>query len=141
MKNTKLLLAVMITAMFTTTGWAQKTTPKVAGGDKDQHGCIGSAGYTYSVLKDDCVKLFEEKIQLREANPQKSYVSNAVVILSKDKKKAELFLPESKGSIILNRTLEYLNTSVYKSKKGTYNLNKEKDSYTLRKGKKIIYSI
>ncbi|MBK1896704.1 hypothetical protein [Chryseobacterium paridis] len=139
MKKTKLLLAVIMTATFSIAGSAQKMTPK--GGDKDKHGCIASAGYTYSVLKDDCVKLFEEKIQLKEANSQKSYVSNAVVILSKDKKKAELFLPDAKGSVILNRTIEYLNTSVYKSKKGSYNLNKEKDSYTLKRGKKIIYSI
>ncbi|WP_228409790.1 hypothetical protein [Chryseobacterium sp. T16E-39] len=139
MKNTKLLLAVIMTATFAIAGSAQKMTPK--GGDKDKHGCIASAGYTYSVIKDDCIKLFDEKIQLREANPQKSYVSSVVVILSKDKKKAELFLPDVKGSIILNRTMEYMNTSVYKSKKGSYNLNKEKDNYTLKKGKKIIYSI
>ncbi|ASK32678.1 hypothetical protein CEY12_04040 [Chryseobacterium sp. T16E-39] len=128
-----------MTATFAIAGSAQKMTPK--GGDKDKHGCIASAGYTYSVIKDDCIKLFDEKIQLREANPQKSYVSSVVVILSKDKKKAELFLPDVKGSIILNRTMEYMNTSVYKSKKGSYNLNKEKDNYTLKKGKKIIYSI
>lgn len=141
MKNTKLLLAVMMTAAFTTVGFGQKITQKVAGADRDKHGCIGSAGYTYSVIKNDCVRLFEEKIQLREANPTTSSASSAVVILSKDKKKAELFLPSGTGSIMLNRTLKYRDTTVYKSKKGTYNLTKDKDNYTLKKGKKIIFSI
>ena len=141
MKNTKFLLAVAMTAMLTTTAFAQKITPKGVGSDKDKHGCIGSAGYTFSVIKNDCVKLFEEKVQLKEANPQKSYTSNAVVILSKDGKKAELFIPDAKGSIILNRTLEYRDTTVYKNKKGAYNLTKDKDNYTLKRGKKIIFSI
>lgn len=140
MKNKKNLLAVVMTVALSMSAFAQKTPPAL-GSDRDKHGCIGSAGYTFSVLKNDCVKLFEEKIQLREADPQKSYVSNAVVILSKDGKKAELFLPDSKGSVILNKALEYKDTTVYKNKKGPYHLSKDKNNYTLKKGKKIIFSI
>jgi len=141
MKNTNLLLATMMTVTFATAGFAQKTTPKAVGSDKDKHGCIGSAGYTFSVVKDKCIKLFEEKIQLKEADSKKSYVANAVVILSKDGKKAEVFMPDAKGSIILTRALEYRDTTVYKNKKGAYELSKDKDSYTLKKSKKIIFSI
>ena len=38
-------------------------TPSAApqvGADKDAHGCIGSAGYTYSVVRKDCIRLWEE---------------------------------------------------------------------------------
>lgn len=141
MKNTNLLLAAMMTVTFATAGFAQTTTPKAVGSDKDKHGCIGSAGYTFSVVKDKCIKLFEEKIQLKEADSKKSYVANAVVILSKDGKKAEVFLPDDKGSIILNKAVEYRDTTLYKNKKGVYQLSKDKDNYTLKKSKKIIFSI
>ncbi len=35
------------------------TTP-VVGGDKDAHGCIGSAGYTWCQLKSKCLRQWEE---------------------------------------------------------------------------------
>lgn len=33
---------------------------QMLGGDKDEHGCIGSAGYTWCELKGKCLKLWEE---------------------------------------------------------------------------------
>ena len=33
-------------------------TPMV-GGDRDEHGCIGSAGYTWSALRGECIQVFE----------------------------------------------------------------------------------
>ncbi len=72
--------------------FGQKTdaTP-VLGGDKDAHGCKASAGYTFSYIKNDCVRTFEQKVQLKEQNPKGSYTTNAAVIFSKDMKKAEVF--------------------------------------------------
>ena len=37
----------------------------IVGNDRDADGCIGSAGYTWSQIKKDCIRLFEEKVQLR----------------------------------------------------------------------------
>src|SRR5699024_11716593 len=34
--------------------------PAMIGSDKDQHGCKGSAGYTWSQLREDCIRIFEE---------------------------------------------------------------------------------
>ena len=32
----------------------------LVGGDKDEHGCIGSAGYTWDETKQKCVRVWEE---------------------------------------------------------------------------------
>lgn len=76
----------------------------VVGGDKDVHGCKGSAGYTYSQIKNECVRVFEQKIKLNEVGSDKSYTTSTAVIFSKDMKKAEIFIPDGNAkSIILAR--------------------------------------
>lgn len=35
-------------------------TSPVVGGDKDEHGCIGSAGYTWCEVKNKCLRVWEE---------------------------------------------------------------------------------
>jgi len=40
---------------------AQKQKP--LGGDKDRHGCIGSAGYTWCEAKKKCIRPWEEKCE------------------------------------------------------------------------------
>jgi len=107
------------------------------GSDIDKHNCKASAGYTFSKIKNNCVKLFEEKIQLKEINPQKSYTSNATIILSKDEKKAELFIPSLKESIILNKIPNKKNI-IYK--KGKYILAKEKGAFIIKESNKIIFN-
>ncbi|QIY92680.1 hypothetical protein FOB44_05905 [Chryseobacterium gallinarum] len=124
----------MAVVLFTSGISAQKTV--MPGSDMDKHGCKGSAGYTFSVIKNDCVRLFEQKIQLKEVASRKSYTSGAAVILSTDEKKAELFLPSATGSIVLSK-VSSRNAVVYK--KGQYTLTRMKDTYTLKKSKKIIF--
>lgn len=34
-------------------------SPKL-GGDRDEHGCIGSAGYVWCEVQQDCIRLFEK---------------------------------------------------------------------------------
>lgn len=133
MKSIKFLMATAMVIVFAF-GASAQMIPK--GGDKDQHGCIESAGYTFSVIKNNCVRLFDEKIQLQEIVSKKPYTSNAAVILSEDGKKAELFLPLSEKSIVLAKAASK-NTVVYK--KGKYSLTKTKDIYTLKKSNKIIF--
>ena len=38
---------------------APTTTPQIVGGDKDSHGCIGSAGYTWSAPMKKCIRTWE----------------------------------------------------------------------------------
>ncbi|WP_027380764.1 hypothetical protein [Chryseobacterium daeguense] len=110
------------------------------GGDKDVHGCRGSAGYTYSQLKNTCVRLFEQKIQLEEVSSDKSYTSGTAVIFSKNMKRAEIFIPDGNAkSIILERQGK---SKVWKSGKhikDTYVLTPYKKSYQIKKGNTVIF--
>jgi len=41
----------------------ENTNPQLVGGDKDAHGCIGSAGYSWCEVKSKCLRVWEEKCQ------------------------------------------------------------------------------
>lgn len=108
----------------------------IKGGDRDAHGCIGSAGYTYSQIKKDCVRTFEQKIKLTEVAPE-SYTSIAAVIFSKDMKKAEVFIKDAEtGSIILTRAGG--KAKAWK-KDGYVLVPYKKNGYQLKKDNIVIY--
>lgn len=111
--------------------FAQQTQPK-AGADKDTHGCIASAGYTYSQLKKECIRTFEQKIQLKEIATKGNYT--AAVLFNKNKSKAEIFLKEEKTSVILNRSSK----GIWKN--STYTLSQDK-GFVLSKNKKAVYRL
>lgn len=134
MKNVKFLITAVTVITFSS-GVSAQLVPK-GGSDKDNHGCKGSAGYTFSVIKNDCVRLFEQKIQLKEVDNKKSYTSNAAIIMSEDGSKAELFLPSSDGSLVLEK-VPSKKAVVYK--KGKYTLTKVKNAYTLRLANKLVF--
>ena len=76
----------------------------IVGNDRDNHGCIGSAGYIWSVLKKECVRTFElthtdkNAIELVSINN----TQKMVVLFSSDKTKAEVFY--SGGNMIVNNS-------------------------------------
>jgi hypothetical protein len=78
-------------------------TANKVGSEKDAHGCIGAAGYTWSILKNDCIRVFELGIRLYPKSPVNDNKTVAFVIFSADETKAELFLPQQLASVILER--------------------------------------
>ncbi|KFF24819.1 hypothetical protein [Chryseobacterium vrystaatense] len=128
MRKTILLGAMFLSSL----AFTQQKSP-VLGGDRDVHGCIGSAGYTYSQIKNVCVKVFAQKIKLKEVNSDKSSTSMTAVIFSKDMKRAEVFIPDGNAkSIILEREGK---SKLWKS--GSY----IKEAYVLVPYKKAGYQI
>lgn len=130
---------VLIFALIPTLSYCQtaekpaEVIPPLVGGDTDKHGCKPSAGYTFSILKNDCVRLFEQKTRLNEVEPKQSYSTYVTIIFSDDKRKAELFIPMIESSVILIRKGRKL------SWKGSgFELSKAKD-YILKKAHKVIY--
>lgn len=77
------------------------------GGDRDEHGCIGSAGYVWSSVQEKCIRVFESGVELSptEMPTDGSAVFAAYVVFSQDSLRAELFLPERGGIILDRRTL------------------------------------
>ncbi len=116
-----------------------KTEPKTetaVGADSDAHGCKASAGYTWSVIKNNCIRIFEgtllESSEENVVEEGKKYKSAAYVIFEGNK--AELFLGYQEESIILERKSEGDSW-----KKDDLELIPWK-GYVLKKGGKIIYT-
>jgi hypothetical protein len=40
-----------------------EVTPKLIGGDKDKHGCLTGAGYSWCEVKNKCLRVWEESCQ------------------------------------------------------------------------------
>ncbi|MBB1139101.1 hypothetical protein [Myroides sp. WP-1] len=77
-------------------------------GDEDGYGCAYSAGYRYSYLLTDCVRVFEVGFRLNpiedEGSQENDLENNEVscfALFSKDGKEAEIFLPQQEKSIVL----------------------------------------
>ncbi|WP_230406353.1 hypothetical protein [Flavobacterium fluviale] len=103
----------------------------VVGADADSHGCKASAGYTWSTLKKECIRIFEGT-KLSHYDDGKTYTTASYVIFDGDK--AELFLDTQKESIILERNSEgdsWVN--------GDWQLIPWK-GYVLKKNGKILYT-
>ena len=103
----------------------------MVGGDVDSHGCKASAGSRWSVIKNDCIRIFEGT-QLSHVEDGKTYTTAAYVVFEGNK--AELFLDTQKESIILERKSEGDSWT-----KGDYQLIPWK-GYVLKKNGKIIYT-
>jgi hypothetical protein len=106
----------------------------LVGADKDENGCLASAGYTWSKVNKECVRAFTG-IQLNpmdNANNEDLTLS-VYVLFSEDGDKAEVFLP-SEESLVLTRTSEgnpwILNDYQLIPWKG----------YVFKKGDKILYT-
>src|SRR5699024_10207620 len=75
------------------------------GADEDSHGCKRSAGYTWSQLRGDCIRIFEEGLTLLPVEMNESEaVYAAFGLYSEDKTEVELFLTSEKELILLQKT-------------------------------------
>ena len=60
-----IIIALVIVSLLLTTFFIlnrPKSFPpnNIVGGDKDEHGCIGSAGYSWCEVKEKCLRIWEE---------------------------------------------------------------------------------
>lgn len=81
----------------------------VENSDKDSDGCLVSAGYVWSQLNKECVKIFESAVTLYPYSDQdnEDETKNAYIVFSKDDgNEAEIFLPSMEKSHLFVRTQE-----------------------------------
>jgi hypothetical protein len=116
-----------------TTSSVQTDTLANIGGNKDKDGCLTSAGYTWSQLKNDCIRPFEDGIALEILNTSNSYQTAAFIVIDSVQKKAEIFVPDENDSIIL----EHSNDTLFSN--GKFNLTKENFCWTLSLNKTKLY--
>ncbi|WP_429153598.1 hypothetical protein [Aeromonas hydrophila] len=82
------------------------STPEqhLVGSDRDSHGCIGSAGYQWSALTKQCVRLFEQGIRLNPTDAGQT--SSAFVLFNVDQSQAELTLPSGEQHLLTRQGAE-----------------------------------
>lgn len=80
----------------------------IVGTDKDKHGCLRTAGYTWSVLNEECIRLFEIAFALQPIkNPENNdAVLVAYALFSQNGMQAEVFFPGEEDSKIFIRVAE-----------------------------------
>lgn len=71
------------------------------GSDRDSHGCIASAGYLWSEVRNDCIRLFETGIRLESPEEEES----AFLVFSADSSKVELFFSNDSDTEILDKKI------------------------------------
>lgn len=79
----------------------QSQTEPMPGSDRDSHGCIASAGYLWSEVRNDCIRLFETGIRLESPEEEES----AFLVFSVDSSKVELFFSDDSDTEILDKKI------------------------------------
>ncbi len=103
----------------------ENSNPTLVGNNKDDHGCKGSAGQQWSDLKQSCIQVFKVGHALKPTVVQPGEaVFNSYVVYNDDQSKAELYIPQVNGSVILNR-----------SENGVY----QNESYTFKSNENALY--
>ena len=121
---------------------AQKIVRRAAeplvGGQRDEHGCLTSAGYIWSEARQDCIRLFESGLCL-EATDGGRHVM--YVLFSPDSLKAELFhTGKLEKSILLDRHTLPSGAHVWNVEDDdTYNLRYANGAWSVeRRGKRLF---
>ena len=91
----------------------------MVGGDRDEHGCIGSAGYTWSALRGECIQVFEVGTRLNPVDIKEEEAVFSAFIVSKDgdNSQVELCITNEEQSLILKQEAD----GTFKNGKYTYN--------------------
>jgi hypothetical protein len=109
----------------------------IVGNDTDAHGCKGSAGYTWSVIKNECIRPWENTLQLLPINHEdSSAIIAASVIFSTDSSQAELFMANETENLVLVKTE---NGYATKTELSTFELILENNIWIIINSGKAIY--
>ncbi|MCH6232372.1 hypothetical protein [Cognataquiflexum rubidum] len=82
----------------------QTSKETLVGSDKDPNGCIGSAGYSWSQARQECIRIFElgtPFVTYDAATGAMDSTKVAYVVLSNDKSQAEVFYGGTDKPILL----------------------------------------
>ena len=107
------------------------------GGDRDAHGCIGSAGQSWSELLQDCIQVFEVGTRLNpiEVKDNDAVISAFIVTKADDNSQVELFITTEETHPLLKQEKD----GTYKNGKYVYTPKTQElsiDSKVAYKGEK-----
>lgn len=115
---------------------AEKT--EMVGNDKDEHGCVASAGYTWSEVQKDCIRLWEKGVRLASVENAENTL---FIVFSPDSTQVELFFPEegAPNEILDRRSLPAGGYAWNAEDDDTKNVRLENDKWTVSQRGKLIY--
>ena len=92
MKVGKICLLFFMSASILLAGCGNAKNKKgednLVGNDKDDHGCIASAGYTWSEVRKDCIRLWEQGVRMESVVDK---ANTAFIVFAPDSLQVELF--------------------------------------------------
>ena len=101
---------------------------QMVGNDKDEHGCIGSAGYVWSEVRNDCIRLFENGVAVKSIDNADEV---AYVVLSQDSLKAQLFYSGEDKHEVLSRTGDSQKGYIWNSTENNPTIKLENNKWTI----------
>lgn len=117
----KKLSAVLITWTISGVllGCATASKFEKSGSDRNPHGCIGSAGYSWSPVRAECIRIWEKGVVLEDSTLNTNWAKNYAVF-SVDQTKAELHLAGHEDHPILERKGRFFENAAFRlERKGT----------------------
>lgn len=115
---------------------AEKTA--MVGNDKDEHGCIASAGYTWSEVQKDCIRLWEKGVRMNAVGDANETL---FLVFSPDSTQVELFFSEegTPNEILDRRGLPSGGYAWNVEDDDTKNVRFENGKWTVAQRAKLIY--
>lgn len=79
--------------------------PLIVGGDEDEHGCKPSAGYRWSEIRKECIRIFETGIRLNAVDKSLEQSLSAFIVFAADSsvQQIELYIPAEQHSVLLQQ--------------------------------------
>lgn len=110
----------------------------VVGNDKDEHGCLASAGYTWCEVQKDCIRLWEKGVRLNAADDADKTL---YLVFSPDSTQVELFFSEEgvPNEILDRRGLPSGGYAWNVEDDDTKNVRLKKEGWTVSRRGKLIY--
>lgn len=112
-KDIKLLSIVFLTLCMICCKSVSKESSKnqLIGGHRDAHGCLSAAGYQWSEIKQECVRIFEIGTHLIPISTKEGEAIFAAYIYIEEEK-AELFIDTS-SAILIRTTSDTYKDGIY----------------------------
>lgn len=140
MKNLKWIALSLGVVLLAGCGSARQKgkIENLPGGDRDSHGCIPSAGYTWSEVRKDCIRLFEVGIPMVAVGDVQK---NAYLVFSPDSLQVELFFSDGAAPKVLGRqTLPGGGYAWNVEDDDTMNVSEVNGAWTISQRGKILYT-
>lgn len=117
-----------------------KKAEQQVGVANDSHGCNTAAGYTWSEVKKDCIRLFEKGVRMNPVDdPQAS--TSTFIVFSDDSTQVEVFIPNMENHPVLDkRTLPAGDHAWNVKDDDTYNVRKVNNGWVIEQRGKVLYT-